>query len=489
MEPDPPKLPAVGDVVGGKYRIERVLGRGGMGTVLAVRHLGLDEPRALKLMLPKGLELPQARERFFREARAAAKLRSEHAVAVHDVGVLPDGFPYIEMELLEGSDLSSLLKRSGAVPVAHAVRWIAEACEPVGEAHGLGIVHRDLKPGNLFLARTPTGKETIKVLDFGIAKTGALEAADSTLTGTQASFGSPMYMSPEQMRGARYAEPRSDVWALGVVLFELLTGRRPFNAESVTGLALVVTNDPAPSPRALREDVPPALEAVILRCLAKSPDGRFGSAMELARALLEAYPQAFPLPQGGPPSRAGAENARVGSPMLAVATPLPTAGGPGAPGAAPGWHAQPQPASQPSVPSAPWGDPAAPSTGSNPQLPSHPSVGTLSTTIGGSKGPSPALLVGGALAVMVVGVGLAFGAYRLSQSPTAAPSASAVPLGPAAAASPSAAAVEAAPTPADDPAPSAGPRARGPGPPPPPPPRRPPGRPPPPPPRAPPPRG
>ena len=188
MDEGTPKLPVVGDVVGGKYRVDRVIGRGGMGTVLAVRHLGLDEARALKLMLPRGLELPQARERFFREARAAAKLRNQHAVAVHDVGVLPDGFPYIEMELLEGCDLAQLLKRGGSIPVATAVEWIAQACEPVGEAHALGIVHRDLKPGNLFLARTQSGREIIKVLDFGIAKilapeSGGEEASHPTHTG------------------------------------------------------------------------------------------------------------------------------------------------------------------------------------------------------------------------------------------------------------------------------------------------------------------
>jgi serine/threonine protein kinase len=354
VEEGAPKLPSVGDVVGGKYRVDRVIGRGGMGTVLAVRHLGLDEARALKLMLPRGLELPQSRERFFREARAAAKLRSENAVAVHDVGVLPDGFPYIEMELLEGADLAQMLKRNPSIPYASAVEWIAQACDAVGEAHAHGIVHRDLKPGNLFLCRTPSGRELVKVLDFGIAKTASADT-DPTLTGTNASFGSPMYMSPEQMRGARFADPRSDIWGLGVVLFELLTGKRPFAAESVTALALVVTGDPAPHPRSMRADIPAEVDAVVMRCLEKQPDKRFASAGDLAVALRAAIGLTPPPPRGSLASLPLLPRA----PSVA-GTPIPSIPIPVAPGS------QPSQPSQLSVPS-------QPSLLSHSQL-SHPSL-------------------------------------------------------------------------------------------------------------------
>ncbi len=301
--PRTPLDPRPGDVLGGKYRVERVLGRGGMGIVLEVRHLGLDEVRALKLMLPRGVERPEARERFFREARSAVKLRSEHAVRVHDVGILPEGAPYIEMELLHGHDLAAILAEAGRISIVDAVRWIREAASAVDEAHRAGIVHRDIKPENLFLARSPTGIDTIKVLDFGIAKDAATDA-DPALTATNASFGSPYYMSPEQMRGVRHATARSDVWGLGVVLHELLVGQRPFQAKSVTALALAVVREPAPPPSSLREEVPASLDAIVARCLEKDPERRFASAAQLATALQAALSEVTgaPLPQSPPPN-------------------------------------------------------------------------------------------------------------------------------------------------------------------------------------------
>jgi eukaryotic-like serine/threonine-protein kinase len=277
------KLPAAGALLGDKYRVERVLGAGGMGAVLGVRHTRLDEPRALKLMLPEAPLTASSRERFFREARSAARLRSQHATRVHDVGELPDGSPYIEMELLEGEDLAALLERSGPLPIERVISWMLEACEALAEAHAAGIVHRDIKPANLFLARGVGDRSLIKVLDFGIAK--LLNAGSGALTATNAAVGSPLYMAPEQLRSAALADPRSDVWALGVTMFELLTGRPPFVADSITALTLVIASDQPPRPASLRPTLPRALEHVILRCLEKDPAARFASIDALAAAL------------------------------------------------------------------------------------------------------------------------------------------------------------------------------------------------------------
>lgn len=355
MPPEPGRLPSSGDVVGGKYAVDRVLGKGGMGVVLAVRHLGLDEPRALKLMLPLGLTLPQARERFFREARAASKLRSEHAVRIHDVGVFEDGCPYIEMELLTGRDLAAVIKRRESPAVGEALRWMAEAADAVGEAHRLGIVHRDLKPGNLFLAARPDGSSSIRVLDFGIAKVQTFET-DPSLTGTSVAFGSPVYMSPEQMRGARHAEPASDVWSLGVILYELLTLRRPFEGESLTALALAVAQDAHAPIRGQRPDLPEAVCALVDRCLSKRPAERFASAQELGVALRQLQatlgPPAAALPVPAGPFPAGPAPVSPGShpslPSLQLA-PAPPVSQPSLP-IAPGFAL-----SQPSLPGVPLG--------------------------------------------------------------------------------------------------------------------------------------
>ncbi|MBK8942162.1 MAG: serine/threonine protein kinase [Polyangiaceae bacterium] len=272
-----------GEILAGKYAVERVLGQGGMGAVLAVRHVMLDERRALKLMLPSAMGGHQAVERFVREARAAARLKSDHVTRVHDVGLLPTGQPYIEMELLEGQDLSTILATRGPLPAAEVVGWMLQVCEALQEAHASGVVHRDLKPANLFLTHRPNGAECIKVLDFGVAKIQG--AQDTSLTTTGTALGSPLYMSPEQMYGASHAEPRSDIWSLGVIMFQLLTQKVPFNGESVTAVALAVVNMPTPSVAALRGDLPPALEAVVMRCLQKPTAARYGSAAELAAAL------------------------------------------------------------------------------------------------------------------------------------------------------------------------------------------------------------
>src|SRR5580704_996551 len=209
----------VGEVLAGKYRVEGILGAGGMGVVVAAHHLQLDERVALKFLLPEALANAEAVARFDREARAAVKIKSEHVARVIDVGKLENGSPYMGMEYLDGSDLSAWLQKRGSPPIPQVVDFVLQACEAIAEAHSLGIVHRDLKPANLFCIRRPDGGLCIKVLDFGISKMSML--GDLHMTGTTAVFGSPAYMSPEQMHASKDVDGRTDVWSLGVILYEL----------------------------------------------------------------------------------------------------------------------------------------------------------------------------------------------------------------------------------------------------------------------------
>ena len=276
-----------GDVLAGKYRVERVLGVGGMGVVVAAHHLQLDEKVALKFLLPQALHSQESVSRFVREARAAVKIKNEHVARVSDVGQLENGSPYIVMEYLEGSDLANMLQARGPLPVEQAVDFVLQACEALADAHALGIVHRDLKPANLFCIQKSDGQPSIKVLDFGISKITTPGAAGHDMTRTSALMGSPLYMSPEQMQMSKGVDVRTDIWALGVILFELVTGRPPFNAEAVTELAIKVANEPAPPVRSFRFDAPEALEPVIARCLAKDRAARFQTVGELALALVD----------------------------------------------------------------------------------------------------------------------------------------------------------------------------------------------------------
>ena len=281
-----------GQVLAGKYRVERVLGRGGMGVVVAAHHLQLDQRVAIKFLLPEALENPEALARFAREARAAVKIKSEHVARVSDVGTLASGAPYMVMEYLEGSDLSAWLERQGRLPLEQAAEFILQACEAIAEAHALGIVHRDLKPANLFVIRTPAGALSVKVLDFGISKlarTGK-SAPDVSMTKTSAMMGSPLYMSPEQLQSPKDVDSRSDVWALGVIFYELVTGECPFVAETLPELVAQILSTPYAALRSKLAGVPSELEGVIAKCLERDRNRRYESVATLAAALLPYAP-------------------------------------------------------------------------------------------------------------------------------------------------------------------------------------------------------
>jgi eukaryotic-like serine/threonine-protein kinase len=288
--------PREGDVLAGKFRIERVLGVGGMGMVVSAMHIQLDERVAIKFLLPEALMNAEAVARFGREARAAVKIKSEHVARVTDVGALDTGAPYMVMELLRGQDLSHVLRDHGALPIAVAVQYLLQACEALAEAHAVGIVHRDLKPANLFLTARADGSPCIKVLDFGISKVTnpSGSGADMGMTRTQAIMGSPLYMSPEQLASAKDVDQRTDVWAVGCVLYELVTGRVPFEAETMPQLCTLILHTEPPSPRSVRPDVPEGLDQAILRCLRKDRSQRYANVAALAADLAHFSPDAGP---------------------------------------------------------------------------------------------------------------------------------------------------------------------------------------------------
>lgn len=271
-----------GDVLARKYRVERVLGKGGMGIVVAARHLELGQLVAIKQLVAGDDLDKEQRERFLREARAAVQLKSHHVARVLDVGTDDEGAPYMVMEFLEGQDLLGTLKARGSLPIPEAAEYIMQACEAVGEAHAAGIVHRDLKPANLFLTHDVGGAPCIKVLDFGVSK---LVGSDIALTHESQMLGSPLYMSPEHMSAPSSVDGRTDVWALGVILYQLVTGKTPFHAQTVQMVSARVIAEP-PTPLAMyRQDIPPGFEALIHRCLEKDRNRRCRDVAELAESL------------------------------------------------------------------------------------------------------------------------------------------------------------------------------------------------------------
>jgi serine/threonine-protein kinase len=279
----------VGSVIAGKYRVERVLGRGGMGVVVVARHLQLGERVAIKFPIAGLGARGRLVDRWVREGRAAMRIRSQHVARVYDVGTLETGEPYLVMEYLVGRDLATVLADDGPLPVSEAVECILHSVEALAEAHAQGIVHRDLKPSNLFLTCSADGSAVTKVLDFGTAKTVSL-AMETTLTSQVGMIGTPLFMAPEQMRSHQEIDARADIWALGATLHTLLTGKPPFSGGSILEIHESIVRG-APFLCATRPDAPPALEAALQRCMRMEPSDRYATVAELADALAEVAPE------------------------------------------------------------------------------------------------------------------------------------------------------------------------------------------------------
>jgi eukaryotic-like serine/threonine-protein kinase len=441
-----------GDVLAGKYRVDRVLGVGGMGVVVAAHHLHLDEHVAIKFLLPEAMSNPEAVARFDREARAAVKIKSEHVARVIDVGKLENGSPYMVMEYLEGRDLSAWLTERGTLPVEQAVDFVLQACEAIAEAHAMGIVHRDLKPANLYCIRRPDGALAIKVLDFGISKAAG---GGMGMTKTHTVMGSPLYMSPEQMESSKGVDARADIWALGVILFELVTGRTPFEGEAITELVLKIVTAQPPKLLGVLPGVPPGLDPIIHRCLEKDRERRYASVSELANDLL---------PLGPPSAKLSVE--RIAGVMNAAGQP-----------ARRGFHSAPPPAiqatqamtgGQVSITGGGGASPRAMTTGAQPTPPAHAMTDAAWGQTGGEarKGGSKLpLILGGACLLMLLTGGAVLLVTRRAPPAAAAnpPPSASVPAvvasaPPVASAAPSASAV-ADTTPSDTPAASLAPLA------------------------------
>jgi eukaryotic-like serine/threonine-protein kinase len=279
-----------GSIVGNKYRIDGCLGEGGMGIVLSATHLELDAPVAIKVVREELAGSQEMVERVLFEARAVARMRSSHVVRVLDVARLDSGCPYIVMEQLQGVELGLALWENGPFSVPQAIDYLLQACDGLAEAHSLGIVHRDLKPGNLFLATTPEGV-VLKVLDFGISKEVSTPLRSvsrkprTSLTSDGDPVGSPYYMAPEQMRASPDIDARADIWSLGAILFELLTGQCPFEGETLTEVCGKVLSEAPPSLSAFSNVAAVELDAVIARCLQKDPNLRYQTVSDFAAAL------------------------------------------------------------------------------------------------------------------------------------------------------------------------------------------------------------
>lgn len=274
-----------GDVIDGKYVIEGLIGEGGMGAVYAARHRQLDQLVAIKFLTARGSGVI-ASERFLREARAAARIRGEHVCRVLDIGEREGGVPYMVMEHLVGRDLAQELTERTRIPYAEAVDYVLDACKGLAEAHGAGIVHRDLKPGNLFVVTKPDGGRSVKVLDFGVSKIMDPESGDGlALTATTTLIGSPLYMSPEQLESSKDVDARTDIWALGVVLYELIAGRPPFVAETVPQLVNAVLHAEVASFHEHGISVPDELEVIVMAALTRDRNERLPTIEAFDEAL------------------------------------------------------------------------------------------------------------------------------------------------------------------------------------------------------------
>lgn len=277
--PEAPLRP--GDRLAEKYLLEKELGRGGMGIVFLAEDTDLERPVAIKVLLEEHVADQGAVTRFLREAKASVKIQSEHVARIYETGRLSSGVPFIVMEYLQGQDLAEYLEAKGAMTEAQIADVLLQTCEALAEAHAAGIVHRDLKPANLFLARRPDGSEVLKILDFGISKI----STSSVLTKSQTLVGSPYYMSPEQLESAQDVDARADIWAAGVIMYELSTGQRPFEGNSLAALCVTVLNASPKPLDVVKPSTTPEFAAMVARCLQKRREQRFQNVGELANAL------------------------------------------------------------------------------------------------------------------------------------------------------------------------------------------------------------
>lgn len=278
-----------GAIIAGKYRIEKQIGKGGMGRILAAEHIQLQERVALKFLVAPEDRAEEFQERFLREARVTAKLRGSHVARTLDFGVTDDGHPFIVMEYLEGVNLRQLLRESGPLPVQVAINYALQACEGLAEAHRLEVVHRDLKPANLFLTKHLDGGDLLKILDFGVSKLRNFAAMQSDLTEAGAILGSPKYMSVEQLAQAGDVDERADIWSLGTIVYEMLAGHAPFEGKNTAAVCVAIMHGDEPPPISeVRDDVPEALEKVVHRCLRRNLDERIPNVAVLARELVQA---------------------------------------------------------------------------------------------------------------------------------------------------------------------------------------------------------
>ena len=277
-----------GTLIGEKYLVERVLGRGGMGVVLAAKHVEENKHIALKFLDVKSDEMPDDfQARFALEAHVCSQLKNRHIARVHETGIWLEQYPFMVMDYLEGKDLRKVAKVNAKFPLAQAIDYAVQICEGLAEAHAKGIVHRDLKPANIFITKQTDGTDLVKVLDFGISKWAAGGDEFSELTKAGTMLGSPKYMSPEQLAGSK-VDARADIWSIGAILYGMLVGRPPYDHSNVTQTFIAIATGQAPTPAStLEPSVPAEMDALILKCIAKDRDARFQDVGELAAALLE----------------------------------------------------------------------------------------------------------------------------------------------------------------------------------------------------------
>ncbi len=279
-------IPRPGQILAGSYRVDRTCAISSMGVVIAAHHRRTGHRVAIKLLRPARQKSRRAIARFVREAKVLSILTSDYSVRIWDVGMLANRTPYLVMEWLEGSDLKKLLHTHGILSVQRAAGYVMQAAVALAEAHRLGIVHRDLKPSNLFCTERGNAPPVVKVIDFGVCKGPSSSTGFSReLTEVRSVLGSPRFMSPEQLHNPRQVDHRSDIWSLGVVLFQLMTGRTPFEAATIWETASRIVNTATPSLREYRPEIPPRVQQVVHQCLQKNPHDRFQTISNLATAL------------------------------------------------------------------------------------------------------------------------------------------------------------------------------------------------------------